>query len=476
MIRRSYLLASHYLLEVVGALDGVPDPIRERMLFQTRQFVDAMSPANFAALNPEVIDAAIASRGETLLTGLRNLLDDLKRGKLTMTDEHAFEVGRNLAATPGKVIFENRLFQLVQYAPTTDMVHETPLLIFPPWINKFYILDLTPEKSFVRWAVDRGYTVFIVSWRQACPELADVTLDSYVLEGQLTAIDKVLEITATAATHVLGYCVAGTTLAATLAYLAATGSAAKIRSATFLTSQVDFTEAGELLHMIDEQMLACIDALATGKGYLDGRWLATSFNMLRPTELIWNYVVNNYLKGKENIPFDLLYWNSDPTNVPARWHRDYLRRFYRENLLVKPGAIEVAGVPIDLRKVETPVYIQIGRDDHIVPAPSGYKLIRAFSGPHRLALAGSGHIAGVVNPPQLGKYQYWTMPDGVPEPEKLSDFQAQAVETKGSWWPDWDRWLAPQSGPDVPARIPGAVPGFPVIEDAPGRYVRERIA
>lgn len=475
LIRLSYLLASQYVMEVMAGLNGVPDEVRRRLRFQAKQFVEAMNPANFAFLNPEVIETARRTQGESLLKGLANLLADLRRGKLTMTDESAFELGRNLAATPGKVIFENRMFQLIQYSPTTKSVHEIPILIFPPWINKFYILDLTAEKSLVRWLVAQGYTVFMVSWRQASPDLADVILDTYVQEGQAAAIDAAIAASGAPAVHVVGYCVAGTTLAVTLAWLAAQRQDDKVRSATFFTAQVDFTDAGELRAMVDEQMVASLEALAGNKGFLDGRWLAASFNLLRPADLIWNYVVRNYLLARDPPPFDLLYWNSDPTNVPARWHRDYLRQFYIDNLLVQPGAIAVGQVPIDLAKVETPVYIQAGRDDHIAPARSSFRLTGSFSGAHRFVLAGSGHIAGVVNPPAAGKYCYWSLDEGEKTPATYEAFVAKARETKGSWWPDWDAWLKPMSGREVPARIPGATAGFAAIEDAPGRYVKERI-
>lgn len=475
LIRRSYLLASHYLVETVGSFDKLPEAERERMRFQARQFIDAMSPANFAALNPEVLEEAKRTNGQSLLHGISNMLDDLKRGQLTMTDESAFEVGRNVAVTPGKVVYENRLFQLIQYSPTTETVYDIPLLIFPPWINKYYILDLTPQKSFIRWAVEQGLTVFIVSWRQAGPETADVTLDNYVLEGQVRAIDEVLSITGAPSVHAIGYCVAGTTLAITLSLLEARKQAKKVKTATFFTAQVDFSEAGELLNFVTEPMLHTIEQLTAEKGWLDGRWLSTTFNMLRPTDLMWNYVVNNYLKGKEYAPFDLLYWNSDPTNVPGRWHLEYLRDMYQKNLLSQQGGISVDGVPIDLHSVHTPMYIQAGREDHIAPPNSCFKLTKAFSGPHRFMLAGSGHIAGVVNPPAQHKYQYWTMPEGQPQPGTLEEFIAAATETKGSWWPDWKAWLAPQSGEQVPARQPGNE-NHPPIEDAPGRYVKERIA
>ena len=475
MVRRSYLLTSHYMTETLGTLEGISDDERERLRFQAKQFIDAMSPANFAALNPEVIAEAQATNGESLLAGLSHMLDDMKRGRLTMTDEAAFEVGRNVAATPGKVVFENRLFQLIHYTPTTDTVREIPLLVMPPWINKFYILDLTPEKSFIRWAVDQGLSVYVVSWRQGCEALADVDFDSYVLEGQLTAIDTVIKASGAPAVHAIGYCVAGTVLSATLAYMHATGQAEKVRTATFFTAQIDFKNAGELLHFVNDSVIDTIETLTAETGYLDGRYLATTFNLLRPTDLMWNYVVNNYLKGKEYAPFDLLYWNSDPTHVPGRFMLSYVKGLYRDNLLASPGGIRVDGVPIDLSTVKTPSYIQAGKDDHIAPARSCFKLTKAFSGPHRFMLAGSGHIAGVVNPPAANKYQHWRLPDGFKTPDTLEGFREAATETRGSWWPDWIQWLAPQSGETVKARVPGKAKGFKAIEDAPGRYVKERI-
>lgn len=476
LVRRSYLLASHYVMEAVGSFQGLSPEEKRKLDFQAKQFIDAMSPANFAALNPEVLAQAQATGGESLLAGLSNLLEDLKRGKLTMTDEQAFAVGGNVAATEGKVVWEGRLFQLIQYQPTTDEVFETPLVIFPPWINKFYILDLTPQKSFIRWAVEQGLSVFVVSWAQGSAALRDVGLDAYVLEGELQAIDLVLKATGAKSTHAIGYCVAGTVLSATLAYMAATGQAAKVQTATFFTAQVDFREAGELMNFVNQSTMETIGQLAEASGFMDGRYLATTFNLLRPTDLMWNYVVNNYLKGKDYIPFDLLYWNSDPTHVPGRFMLEYLGGMYRDNLLVQPGGIAVAGVPIDLSIVHTPAYVQAGRDDHIAPAVSCFKLTRAFSGPLRFMLAGSGHIAGVVNPPSARKYQYWVLPEGEKTPATLDEFRQRASETPGSWWPDWMAWLAPQSGQKMQARVPGETQGFEAIEAAPGRYVKERIA
>ena len=470
-LRQSYLLASNYVLEASAGIEGLDAHEKAKSRFLVKQFVDAMSPSNFALTNPEVLKKTAETGGTNLLHGLEHLLDDLKAGRMKMTDEDAFEVGRNVAITPGKVVFENRLFQLIQYAPSTPKVYATPLLIFPPWINKFYILDLTAEKSFIRWAVEQGLTVFVTSWKNADASLADVTLDNYVGEGQMTALDTVLEICGTAAAHVIGYCVAGTTLAATLAVLAARGQAAKVASATFFTAQVDMSECGELAVFIDEAGLDAVARLTAEKPWLDGRNMAMTFNMLRSNDLIWNYVVNNYLMGKDYFPFDLLYWNGDATNVPALWHRSYLTDIYRDNLLVKPGGITVLGVPIDLRTVATPAYIQGGKEDHIAPAASAYKLTSYFTGDKRFVLAGSGHIAGVVNPPSMHKYQYWT---SAALPERFDDFVAGAVETKGSWWPDWIDWLAPRSGRKVAPRLPGTGK-FKAIEDAPGRYVKERI-
>ena len=470
-LRQSYLLTSSYVMQATHELEGLDDREQARAQFLVKQFVDAMSPSNFAMTNPEVLKKTAETGGSNLLKGLEHLLEDLKTGRMKMTDENAFEVGRNVAVTPGKVVFENRLFQLIQYSPSTETVYETPLLIFPPWINKFYILDLTAEKSFIRWAVEQGLTVFVVSWKNADETLADVTLDNYVGEGQLTALDVVLEICGTSSAHTIGYCVAGTTLAATLAVLAARGEAGKVASATFFTAQVDMSECGDLAVFIDDATMLTLDRLTADKPYLDGRNMAMTFNMLRSNDLIWSYVVNNYMMGKDYFPFDLLYWNSDATNVPAKWHKSYLEDIYRDNLLVKPGGITVLGVPVDLSKVATPAYIQGGKEDHIAPAGSAYKLTNYFTGDKRFVLAGSGHIAGVVNPPSANKYQYWTS-DTLPA--SFDAFVTSAKETKGSWWPDWISWLALRSGKKIKARVPGKGK-YKAIEDAPGRYVKERI-
>ncbi|MBV7257867.1 class I poly(R)-hydroxyalkanoic acid synthase [Pacificimonas sp. WHA3] len=472
-IKQAYLMTSSYILDAVGGLDNMSEKDREKALFYTRQFVDAMSPTNYLLTNPDVLNATIESGGENLLKGTEHLLHDIENGRMRMTDEDAFEVGVNVAVTPGKVVFQNRLFQLIQYAPTTKQVYEIPLLIFPPWINKFYILDLTPEKSFIRWAVEQGLTVYVVSWKNADESTADVVLDSYVKEGFLEAIDQVLADTKAPAVHTIGYCVAGTTLAAVLALLAERGEADKVKTATFFTAQVDFEDAGELSVFIHDGELMLADENSREKGYLDGRAMATTFNMLRSNDLIWNYVVNNYLLGKDYFPFDLLFWNGDATNVPAKWHQNYLKDLYRDNKLVKPGAITIDGTPIDLTKVKTPSYVQAGKEDHIAPLKSVWKLPKHFKGPVRFLMAGSGHIAGVVNPPSAKKYQYWTIDGKLPD--TLEEFQAQASETPGSWWPDWIAWLTPQSGKKIAARKPGTRK-LKAIEDAPGSYVRERVA
>lgn len=469
-IRQSYLTLSNHLLKGVDAIEGLTPRQREQLRFATQGFIDAMSPSNFAATNPLVLERTIETRGENLLRGLAHMLRDLGKGQLTQTVEGAFELGKNIATTPGKVVKRTPLYELIQYSPTTDTVFETPLIIFPPWINRFYILDLTPEKSFIRWAVEQGLTVFVVSWKSADADMADIMWDDYIERGQIDAIDTVRALLGVDAVHAIGYCVAGTTLAATLAVLAARGQADKVRSATFFTAQVDFAEAGDLNVFVDDEQLALINSLTTD-GFLDGRYMAATFNLLRGRDLIWNYVTTNYLMGEDYTPFDLLHWNSDVTNLPAKWHQSYLADLYRDNLLVQPGAMHVAGTPIDLRRIATPSYIQAGREDHIAPARSVWKLTEQLTGPMRFVLAGSGHIAGVVNPPAAGKYQYWTNPD---QAASLDDFVAGATETKGSWWPDWIDWIASQDGRRIKVGGARKLKSDQSLGDAPGRYVMTR--
>jgi len=472
LVRQSYLLISDHLLKGVDAIDGLDPRQKEQMRFATRGFIDAMSPTNFPLTNPLVIEKTIETRGENLLKGLEHMLRDMTRGQLTHTDPDAFEVGRNIATTPGKVIHETPLYQLIHYAPQTSEVFATPLVIFPPWINRFYILDLNPEKSFIRWAVGQGLSVFVVSWKSADASMADVTWDDYIVRGQVDAIDTVRGLLGVESVHTIGYCVAGTTLAATLALLAARGEEKKVASATFFTAQVDFAQAGELNLFVTDEQLKLVESLS-GEGFLDGRYMAATFNLLRGRDLIWNYVQNNYLLGMDYTPFDLLHWNGDTTNLPAKWHKSYLTDLYRDNKLVVPGAITVDGTPIDLTRVKTPAYVQAGREDHIAPLESVWKITDHFAGPLQFVLAGSGHIAGVVNPPSAGKYQYWT----TDKPAKsLASFLDKAKETPGSWWPHWIGWLTAQTPDKVSAkgaRLPGKGK-LKAIEDAPGRYVKTR--
>ncbi|MCX9146054.1 PHA/PHB synthase family protein [Erythrobacter sp. WG] len=471
LLHQTYLMLAEYMREAVRGMEGLDKTKRQQLEFAVSALAEAMSPDNFLASNPVVLKRTMESKGANLVRGMQHLVNDLKRGQLTHTDPQAFRLGENLAATPGKVVHETPLYQLIQYAPTTEEVLETPLVIFPPWINRFYILDLTPKKSFIKWAVDQGITVFVVSWKSADETMADIVWDDYI-RGQIEAIDHVRARLDVPAVHTIGYCVAGTTLAATLAVLHRRGEADKVKSATFFTAQVDFERAGDLKHFIDEGQLEMIGQLSP-QGYLDGRYLAATFNALRGRDLIWNYVVNNYLLGEDYPAFDLLHWNGDVTNLPAKWHNAYLRDLYRDNKLVVPDALSADGTPIDLRLVATPTFVQAGREDHIAPAESVWRITKHFTGPVDFLLAGSGHIAGVVNPPAAGKYQYWVGDSAAPS---LKDFVAGAAEHPGSWWPHWLAWLHRQSDARVPAqgkRMPGG-PGDTVIEDAPGRYVKTR--
>jgi polyhydroxyalkanoate synthase subunit PhaC len=471
MIRQSYLMIADHMLKAADNIDGVDPAQKEKIAFATRTMVEAMSPSNFVMTNPVVLQKTLESGGQNLLKGLEHMLADVERGQLTHTDPDAFEVGRNIAITPGKVVRETPLYQLIHYAPTTSDVLATPLVIFPPWINRFYILDLNPEKSFIKWAVDQGVSVFIVSWKSADASMKDVIWDDYVERGEIDAIDTVRDLLGVESVHTIGYCVAGTTLAAALALLEARGEAAKVKSTTFFTAQVDFSKSGELQIFVDDEQLKMIEGIAS-EGYLDGRYMAATFNLLRGRDLIWNYVVNNYLLGEDYPPFDLLHWNGDTTNLPVKWHQSYLKDLYRDNRLVIPGSMVVADTPIDLRTVKTPSYIQAGREDHIAPAESVWKMMDHFAGPKRFVLAGSGHIAGVVNPPHANKYQYWRNDAA----KTFADYVTGAVETKGSWWPDWIEWLRGHDGATLKAagaRIPG-VGKLKAIEDAPGRYAKTR--
>ncbi|WP_422036138.1 PHA/PHB synthase family protein [Reyranella sp.] len=474
-LKQSYLLTARWLQGTIKQVEGVDEKTAKKVDFYTRQFIDAVSPSNFALTNPQVVKATVESKGENLLKGLQNLLADLERGKgqlaIRQTDMDAFKVGENIATTPGKVVYQNDIMQLIQYAPATEEVHEVPLLIVPPWINKFYILDLKPENSFIKWATEQGYTVFVISWVNPDEHLTKMVFEDYMKLGPLAALDAIAKATGQPKASAIGYCIGGTLMAATLAYMAARNDD-RIVACTFFTAQVDFSEPGELGVFIDEDQLASVEEMMSKKGYLEGSEMATTFNMLRANDLIWSFVVNNYLMGKDPFPFDLLYWNADATRMPAAMHSYYLRNMYQKNLLSQPGGIVVDNVPIDLRKVTIPVYIQAGKEDHIAPSRSVYKATQIYGGPVRFMLAGSGHIAGVVNPPRNKKYQHW-LNETDKNPPTLAEWQAGAKEFPGSWWHDWDKWLSALSGPKVPARVPGAG-GLPAIEDAPGSYVKVR--
>jgi polyhydroxyalkanoate synthase len=474
-IKQSYLLSARYVQDVVKQVDGLDAKTAQKVDFYSRQFVDAMSPSNFLLTNPEVLRKTAETGGENLLKGLNNLLSDLERGKgklrIKMTDTEAFRLGENIGVSPGKVVYQNDLMQLIQYTPSTEMVLKRPLLIAPPWINKFYILDLRPRNSFVRWAVSQGHTVFIISWVNPDAKLAEKNFEDYMQEGYLAALDAIERATGEREVNAIGYCLGGTLLSSTLAYMAAKKDD-RIKSATFFVTLTDFEDAGELGVFIDEEQLKALEEKMNKRGYLEGSEMATTFNMLRANDLIWSFVVNNYLLGNDPFPFDLLYWNADSTRMPAKMHSFYLRKMYQENLLSKPGGITLSGVPIDLRKIKTPAYFLSTREDHIAPWKSTYRGTQLLSGPKRFVLAASGHIAGVVNPPDSGKYSHWINKD---LPGDAEEWFKGATEMAGSWWPDWHRWVTALGKEQVPARIPGKGK-LKAIEDAPGSYVKVRLS
>ena len=536
-IKQSYLLASKFMLSTVRETEGLDAHTAHKVDFYTRQFIDALAPTNFAMTNPEVARRTVETGGENLVQGLSNMLEDLERGqgrlRVRMTDLEKFKLGENVAVTPGKVVFENDLMQLLQYVPTTEAVRTRPLLVVPPWINKYYILDLRPKNSFIKWAVDQGHTVFVISWVNPDERLAEKSMDDYLLEGPVAALDAIGQATGESRVNAIGYCLGGTLLAATLAYLkardaaeagkveqpstaaqsgpaadteedgeseeaatvarapdtglavdpateaatardpaAATGAVGRpvIESATFFTTMVDFAEPGELGVFIDEEQLSLVEESMEEKGYFDGAKMAEAFNLLRANDLIWSFVINNYLMGRDPFPFDLLYWNSDSTRMPRAMHSAYLRDMYQNNRLREPGGITLDGVPIDLTTIDLPVYILSTREDHIAPWRSTYAATGLYRGPVRFVLAMSGHIAGVVNPPSANKYGHFTgelaaTPDAWLEAAAAHD---------GSWWPDWDAWVSEHDGGEATPREPGDG-ALPVIEDAPGRYVKVRI-
>jgi len=472
-IKQSYLLTARWLQDTVSKVDGLDPKMRKKVDFYTRQFVDALAPSNFATTNPEVIRATLESGGENLIHGLENLLRDLERGEgdliVTMTDQEAFKVGENIAVTPGKVIYENPLAQLIQYTPTTEKVHKRPLLILPPWINKFYILDLKPENSFIRWAVEQGHTVFVVSWVNPDDSLADKSFEDYMKLGIFDMLEQIEKQTGERDVNAVGYCLGGTLLSATLAVMARRGITDRIASATFFTTLTDFEESGEVSVFVDEEQLRHLELRMSDSGYFDALDMHRVFNLLRANDLIWSFVVNNYLLGKDPFPFDLLYWNSDSTRLPAAMHLFYLKNMYQQNLLIKPDALKLDGTPVDLRKVSTPSYLLSTREDHIAPWSSTYNATQIYKGDTTFVLAASGHIAGVVNPPTKQKYCFWTND----KLTKSADEWLNAAEQhEGSWWPHWGEWVKAYGGGEmIPARDPAKGKLMP-IEDAPGRYVK----
>ena len=472
-IKQSYLVTANAIQNVVADAEGLDEKDAQKLQFYTQQFVDTLSPSNFVLTNPQVLEATLESRGENLVKGLQNFCEDFdaENGKLRikMTDQSAFELGKNVATTPGKVVFQNEMLQLIQYSPTTEEVNKRPLLIIPPWINKFYILDLQEKNSLIKYQVEQGHTVFVVSWVNPDETLRDKDFENYVLEGSMAAIDAVEKATGEKEINAIGYCIGGTLLAATLAYMSAIDDK-RIKSATFYVTLLDFSEPGDLGVFIDEQQIASLEEEMNERGYLDGSQMATSFNMLRSNDLIWSFYVNNYLLGKEPFPFDLLYWNSDSTRMPAKMHSTYLRKMYLENHFKEPGGLMINDVPIDIRDIKTPAYFISTEEDHIAPWKTTYLGAQLLSGPVRFVLGKSGHIAGIVNPPAANKYGYFTGS----KPDTDSDSWYENTKShEGSWWKDWDKWIKKYAGDKVAARAAGEGE-LKATEDAPGSYVKVR--
>jgi polyhydroxyalkanoate synthase subunit PhaC len=469
-LSQAYVMTTRWAGDLVKKADELDPRTREKAQFYLRQLAGALSPSNFIATSPELIRATLTESGENLVRGMHMMAEDIEAGRgnlrIRQTDSSKFTLGENMAATPGKVVFRNELMELIQYAPSTARVHKRPVLIVPPWINKFYVLDLNPEKSFIRWAVAQGLTIFVISWVNPDERHAQKSFDAYMRDGVFAALDAIELATGERKTSAIGYCVGGTLLSVALAYMAQKGDQ-RITSATLFATQVDFSDAGDLKIFVDRQQLESVEQKMSAKGYLDGAQMAGAFNMLRPNELIWSYFVNNYLKGKEPMPFDLLVWNSDATRMPAANHSFYLRNCYLDNNLTR-GRMVVAGETLDLSKVTIPIYELAAREDHIAPAKSVFVGAQYFGGPVRYVMAGSGHIAGVVNPPSKPKYQYWT---GGPPRGEFATWVKDAVEHPGSWWPDWAAWLAAQAPQMVKARQPGGGK-LKALGDAPGEYVK----
>lgn len=474
-VRNAYLLTAEHLQKTVNDIDSLDERTARKVKFFTKQYVDAMSPTNFAALNPDVLKATVDSNGGNLLSGLNNLLDDLKKGKgelaIKMVDPNAFELGKDVATTDGKVVYQNELMQLIQYQPTTKSVLETPLLIIPPWINKYYILDLTPRNSFIKWAIDQGHTVFVISWVNPDARHAHKTFDDYLVEGPLAALDVIDKRCKTNTTNLVGYCLGGTLTAVLLGWLKSNKQEKRVNTTTFFTSMIDFNEPGELGVFVDPEGVDALEKRMASKGYLEASEMASTFNMLRSNDLIWSFVVNNYLLGKDPVPFDLLFWNSDATRMPAKMHSYYLRNMYIHNKLREPKGLTIAGRSIDLSSVTTPCYFISAKDDHIAPWKSTFSGAKLFGGKVRFVLGGSGHIAGIVNPPVANKYCFWANDELTHDAES---WLQNADRFDGSWWSDWSVWISSQGSRTVNARKIKNNRTNP-FEDAPGSYAKLRL-
>lgn len=470
-LKQSYLINARALQQSLEAISGLDAHAVHKLSFFTRQLIDALSPSNFLVTNPEAMRMTLESNGATLVRGLEQLLKDIERGRISMTDESAFQLGRDLAATPGSVVYQNELMQLIQYAPATKQVHEVPLLLVPAWINKYYILDLKPENSLVKWLTEQGYTVFIISWVNPDEKLGRKSFDDYLKQGPLAALDVIEKISGCNKTAMMGYCLGGTLTAITLSYLKSIGQSKRVASATYLTTLIDFADAGDLRVFIDDTQLDALEARMSERGYLEGDEMATTFNMLRANDLIWANVVNNYLLGKQPFPFDLLYWNSDATRMPASMHTFYLRRMYQNNDLIKPGGISLLGEKINLSKIETPSYILATKEDHIAPWMATYAATQVYDGDVTFTLADSGHVAGVINPPAKKKYGYWTSTHLPPHPEAWLE---ETKEQPGSWWTHWNVWQSKRAGKKVPAPKTLGSKKYKPIEKAPGSYAKVR--
>jgi polyhydroxyalkanoate synthase len=474
-LKQSYLLAARCTEQTVDSLSDLSAEDLRKLTFFTRQFVNALAPTNFPATNPQVMKATVTQKGQNLVAGVQNFIRDLEQGngrlRIAMTDPAAFTLGENVAVSPGRIVYQNNLFQLIQYQPSTPEVYKRPLLIIPPWINKYYILDLQPKNSMVKWLVDQGHTVFMVSWANPDESFADVGFEDYMQDGVYAAVDMVARATAEEKINLVGFCIGGTLNAATLAHMHARGDR-RIRSATFFASLIDFSEPGDLGVFIDDIQVGELEKKSGESGYLDGKLMSQTFNLLRSNDLIWSFYINNYLEGKDPAIFDLLYWNSDSTHLPAKMYSFYLRNMYLNNSFCQPGGVTLGKVPIDVRNIDVPCYFISTHDDHISPWESTYYGARLMSGPVRFVLGGSGHIAGIVNPPAAHKYYYLTGPARLPK--HPDSWLKKAVRHDGSWWTDWHNWLTAKHHRRVAARIPGSG-GLPVLEDAPGSYVRKRI-